>query len=264
MNGRLAASLLAASLAGSRAAAAHDFWIEPSSFHPAVGSRLSVGLRVGEHFEGDPVPRADSRIVKFIVASSSGERPIGGLPGTDPAGFLGIDAAGPAVIGYRSSRSPITLEPEKFEKYLADEGLDGVLARRAEMGAKEKPGREVYSRCAKALIAAGGERGSGFDRVLGFTLEIVPLDDPSRLRRGAMRLRVLYEGRPLSGALVKAISAEEKGKTLSTRSDAKGGVSFALSRRGIWLIKAVHMIPAPAETDADWESLWASLTFEVP
>jgi hypothetical protein len=30
----------------------------------------------------------------------------------------------------------------------------------------------------------------------------------------------------------------------------------------MWLIKAVHMIPAPAGTNAEWQSYWASLTFE--
>jgi hypothetical protein len=30
----------------------------------------------------------------------------------------------------------------------------------------------------------------------------------------------------------------------------------------MWMIKAVHMVPAPAGTGADWESVWASLTFE--
>ena len=36
------------------------------------------------------------------------------------------------------------------------------------------------------------------------------------------------------------------------------------TRAGVWLVKAVHMAPAPAESGAEWESLWASLTFEVP
>jgi len=31
----------------------------------------------------------------------------------------------------------------------------------------------------------------------------------------------------------------------------------------MWMIKAVHMIPAPAGIDADWSSFWASLTFEI-
>ena len=40
--------------------------------------------------------------------------------------------------------------------------------------------------------------------------------------------------------------------------------TFDLTPPGVWLVKAVHMVPAPAASGADWESLWASLTFEVP
>jgi hypothetical protein len=29
----------------------------------------------------------------------------------------------------------------------------------------------------------------------------------------------------------------------------------------MWLIKSVHMIPAPAGSGAEWASFWASLTF---
>jgi hypothetical protein len=32
----------------------------------------------------------------------------------------------------------------------------------------------------------------------------------------------------------------------------------------MWLVKAVHMIEAPAGSNADWLSYWASLTFEMP
>jgi hypothetical protein len=32
---------------------------------------------------------------------------------------------------------------------------------------------------------------------------------------------------------------------------------------GVWLVKAVHMIPAKPGTNADWESYWASLTFDL-
>jgi len=40
-------------------------------------------------------------------------------------------------------------------------------------------------------------------------------------------------------------------------------VRFRLRPGGMWLIKAVHMIPAPAGTSAEWASFWASLTFEL-
>jgi hypothetical protein len=42
-------------------------------------------------------------------------------------------------------------------------------------------------------------------------------------------------------------------------------VQLPLSEAGIWLIKAVHMIEMPPDNKvAQWESFWASLTFELP
>jgi uncharacterized GH25 family protein len=252
-------------LANVAALRAHDFWIEPSSFHPAAGSELSVSLRVGEHFRGDPVPRDDARIVRFVLSSPGGETPIAGLPATDPAGFVRISSPGFAVIGYRSNRTPILIEAEKFEKYLGDEGLDAVLEARAARGERGKPGKEVYSRSVKSLVAAGGSGQAGFDRVLGLTLELVADSNPLKTRPGGkMPFRILYEGKPLAGALVKAIALEDPDNTLAARSDRSGRVTFVLPRKGVWLVKAVHMVTAPPETRADWESLWASLTFEIP
>ena len=50
---------------------------------------------------------------------------------------------------------------------------------------------------------------------------------------------------------------------VSARSDSDGRVRLRLSGAGMWLIKAVHMVPAPQGSGADWSSDWASLTFEV-
>ena len=51
---------------------------------------------------------------------------------------------------------------------------------------------------------------------------------------------------------------------VTARTDAQGRARLRLDRPGVWLVKAVHMIPAPAGAGADWESFWASLTFERP
>ena len=60
------------------------------------------------------------------------------------------------------------------------------------------------------------------------------------------------------------MNRDEPDKHLSVRTDKAGRVSFTLPRGGVWLVKAAHMVPAPAESGADWESLWASLTLETP
>jgi uncharacterized GH25 family protein len=260
-NRPLAAVVLFATL-GVRAALAHDFWIEPSTFRPAVPSQLNVALRVGQDFRGDPVPRDDRKIDRFVLAGPAGELVIPGLPGTDPAGFARIEHPGLAVIGYRSRRTSIELEAEKFEKYLAEEGLERVSKARAERGETGKPGKEVYSRCAKSLVLAGGGPTSGFDRPLGFTLELVP--EKLAEKPGDLPVRLLYDGRPLEGALVIAMNRDEPEKKISARTGHDGRVRLRLSRAGAWLVKAVHMVPAPKDTGADWESLWASLTFEIP
>jgi uncharacterized GH25 family protein len=100
--------------------------------------------------------------------------------------------------------------------------------------------------------------------VLGFTLELIPERSPYALGVGdALPVVLRYEGKPLAGVLVMALHGS--GETLaSIRSDAAGRARVPLSRGGAWLVKAVHMVPAPAGTDADWESIWASLTFELP
>ncbi len=250
------------------ALSAHDFWIEPSTFRPAAHQDFTVALRVGEHFQGEPVPRDDRRIKRFFLVSALGEAPLPGLPGNDPAGFARVETPGLAVIGYRSDRSPVTLEAEKFEKYLAEQGLDQVLKEREKRGERQKPGREVFSRSVKSIVFAG-PRGREYDRHLGLTLELQLGSDPASWREEAgvgspMKFRLTYEDKPLAGALVKAISRDDPGKTLTARSGRDGSVTLRLPRRGVWLVETVHMVPAPKGVDADWESIWTSVTFEIP
>ena len=73
-----------------------------------------------------------------------------------------------------------------------------------------------------------------------------------------------YEGKPRAGALVIAVNERQPAHRLSARTDSEGRVTFTLPDGGIWLIKAVHMIPAAPGTKADWQSFWASSTFDLP
>jgi uncharacterized GH25 family protein len=247
-------------------AAAHDFWIEPSTFRPAPGEDFTVGLRVGEHFRGEPVPRDDRRIKRFFLVTGAGESKVPGLPGSDPAGFAKADSPGLIAIGYRSDRSPVTLEPAKFEKYLTDEGLEAIIAERARLGESDRPGREVFSRSVKSLVIAG-PRAKDYDRRLGLDFEILLRSDPAAWRPDAkapLRFELVWEGKPVAGALVKAICRDDPDRALTARSGRGGDVSLALPRKGVWLVEAVRMARAPKDVDADWESVWTSVTFEIP
>jgi uncharacterized GH25 family protein len=247
---------------------AHNFWIETSTFTPAPGQRLSVRLRVGQELQGDPVPRDPSLMKRFVAVGPAGETPVPGVPNTEPAGFEAFQVPGLYTIVYDSTRFPVALDAVKFETYLKEEGLDTITAARARQGKSATAAKEVFSRCAKALLAVGtgteGATGAGFDRVFGQRLELVAEKNPYTLNGGGnLPVRLTYEGKPLAGALVMALQRGRPDK-IEARTDSKGRVTLKLDRPGFWLIKAVHMIPAPADAGADWESFWASLTFALP
>jgi uncharacterized GH25 family protein len=259
------ALVFCAALLAARSVAAHDMWIEPSLFTPAAGARVAVRLRVGQHFEGDPLPRDPARILRFTAITAAGEAPIPGVPGTDPAGLLVAAAPGTTELVYRSGRDSVELEAARFETYLAEEGLEKISALRAQRHESGSGVKELYSRCAKSLLAVGGAATAGFDRVVGMPLELVPERNPYSLAAGAtLPLRLLFDGKPLAGAQVAALQRGRVAEQVVARTDAQGRVRLPLARPGLWLIKAVQMRPAPSGSGAQWESFWASLTFELP
>ncbi|MEA2338623.1 MAG: hypothetical protein QOE82_2630 [Thermoanaerobaculia bacterium] len=244
-------------------ASAHDFWIEPSTFHPAVGDRVTAALRVGQKLAGDPLPNIPPLIDRFVVRSAAGERAVVGRGGADPAGIAFIAEGGEHWIGYQSNAYPVALEAAKFEDYLRDEGLERIVDQRKKSGQSAAPGRERFFRCAKALLDTPG--APAFDVPLGFTLELVPRTNPYALHAaGDLPLSLTFRGKPIANVLVVAMSKDDPDKAVRAHTDAKGRVTLRLAHPGFWLIKAVHMDAAPADVGVDWESWWASITFELP
>jgi hypothetical protein len=258
---RFAITLFVASIA--LAASAHDFWIEPSTFHPAVGDRVTVALRVGQKLAGDPLPNIPPLIDRFLIRGSSAERPVVGRAGADPAGVAFVAEGGLHWIGYQSNPYPVALEGPKFEDYLRDEGLEWIIDARKRNGQSAAPGRERFYRCAKALLETPGD--AVLDAPLGFTLELVPRKNPYAIKTaGELPLALTFRGKPIANVMVVAMSKDDPAKAVRARTDAKGRVTLPLAHAGFWLIKAVHMEAAPADAGVDWESWWASITFELP
>jgi uncharacterized GH25 family protein len=244
---------------------AHDMWIEPTSYRPQIGRSMGLRLRVGQDFLGDPLPRDPALIEKFVVLDGTGEKPVVGRDGADPAGLLRPNGPGLMLVGYFSKPSPVVLTSQKFNQYLSEEGLEEIAAMRARRGETNAEAHELFVRCAKTLLLTGPAAASQHDRVLGFPLEIVAERNPYLLRPGGrLPLRLLYRDRPIAGVLVVALNQRERTARVAARSDRAGRVQLALAQAGPWLIKAVHMIPASSGATHEWDSFWASLTFELP
>lgn len=255
-------------LASSSTVLAHELWIEPSRFQPAPGELVQLKLLVGERLAGEAVPRNDAWIDRFEAVRGGASSRVVGVDGSDPAGLIRPDGPGLTVVVYASRPSYVEVDAPKFEAYLRAEGLEAPRAARARTRSGATAGRERFSRCAKALLAVGSAtRRPPHDvaATVGLTLEIVAESDPYALQPGDnLTVRLLYLGRPLAGALVKATDHERPDEPVAVRTDARGRATLALSRAGTWLIHAVHMVPAKGDARADWESFWASLTFELP
>ena len=246
---------------------AHEFWIEPQDFSIAADARIKADLRVGQDFKGDAFPFIPSRFASFRLNDRLGETDVEGVTGDLPALNLAPRTEGLAIFTYVSSGDRIRFrEWEKFAFYLDLEGLDSIPARHDARGLPRDDITEIYTRCAKTLVAVG-DASADADRATGMRLELVAGDNPATLATGAqMNFTLLWEGKPLADTQVALFRKGEDGdagtRTL-TRTDASGRAGFTIPASGTYMAAGVHMIEAPADRNADWQSYWASLTFGV-
>jgi hypothetical protein len=251
-----------ASTLTSRPALAHDFWIEPSTYRPAPGQRVTLRHRVGSSFLGDAVPRDESLLVRFVTAGGDGVQPVPGVHGLDPAGIAQAPAAGTLVVAYESRGSVTEMTPEKLAQYVEEEQIADQLPARWETTWRRRPlVRDRLSRAVKTLLVVRNGDSGGYDRVVGLPLELVPLADPAKLLPGGtLPVTLLWQGKPAPGIHVIALSRVDPRQPIVARTDAAGGARLVLPRGGEWLLKAVKILPAGGP-DADFASVWTSLTF---
>ncbi len=84
-----------------------------------------------------------------------------------------------------------------------------------------------------------------------------------------MAIAVVWRNQVLKNAIVqlwhrfKTPEGKDSVIKLRMRSDSLGNVYPRIPRAGAWLAGSVKMIPHTATKQADYESYWASLTFEI-
>lgn len=159
--------------------------------------------------------------------------------------------------------SYIKLEPQKFEDYLREDGMEYISAERAKAGETAKQGRERYSRFIRSLLQVGDKRDDTYKKPVGLKLEIMPLENPYAKRVGdELKFQVIFDGKPLADRTVFADNRASKTQKMTT--DKNGRVTIKIDRSGLWLVRLVTMRRCAAECgEADWESFWGAITFGV-
>ena len=246
---------------------AHEFWIEPQDFSSTPGTEIQADLRVGQDFKGDAFPFIPSRFSAFTSHDRLGESDVDGTTGDLPALQFTPRSEGLNIFTYVSAGERIHFRDwDKFAAYLDLEGLTAIPARHDARGLPRDDIRELYTRCAKTLVSVGDDT-TGQDRATGMRLELVAGTNPLALTPSAdMSFTLLWEGKPLPDTQVALFSkgdAPETGTRTLTRTDENGQARFIIPAPGHYMAASVHMIEAPADRNADWQSYWASLTFGV-
>jgi hypothetical protein len=223
---------------------------------------------VGEQFTGERVAFIRTVVARLRGHSLAGVVDLTGLVPVQTVGEIAFRpaTAGTHLIAMDSHPSLVTLPADKFHAYLHEEGLDDIVQARQAAGAAAQDGRERFRRNVKALVQVGPRHDASYAARTAQRLEIVPLRHPGQMRAGdTLPLQVLFDGRPLAGRLVKLWHKRgARTELLRATTDAQGKVAFAPSWPGAWMASVVQMVPAKDTPEADWDSFWGNLTFEIP
>jgi uncharacterized GH25 family protein len=250
-------------------AAAHDLFLKPMRFFVPENAEVRVRLLNGT-FTRSENSIARHRLADVRVVMPTGQATIDtaewSASGDTSTFHVHTRGAGTYVLGVSTRPNVIALSADDFNLYLREDGLPDVLAARQAQGELATPARERYHKHVKAIIQVGQARSGHYATVLGYPAELVPLENPYAQRVGSsLRVRALVDGEPALNQFIVYGGVGANGvafESRNTRSDAQGVATIPLYAAGEWFVKFIHMARVPRDS-VDYESKWASLTFEV-
>lgn len=260
-------------IAAAFAANAHEMFLKPSEHYAAPNSRTSVALFNGT-FDKSENPITRDRMGNVTVMSGGKiTRPTDAQWRDDKVtSYLDVALGGPGtyVVGVSTKPKIIELPADDFEAYLRHDGIEDVLKARQAVKGPRTPVRERYSKHVRAVVQVGPLQTNDASRPLGYPAEILLTKNPASLKAGdTLNFRALLKGKPMTGQLVYASFEGFHGHSadgghinaVKLRTDANGTGSFKVSRAGRWYITLINMQKTIG--DADYESNWATVTFQV-
>ncbi len=281
---------------------AHEFWLQPRKFLYRTGETVSIKFLVGENFEGENWSGNRQNIQELHLYYNGVEDELEECIADSTTGDslnLQFFDEGTAMITFNSSNKFIELDPEKFQAYLEEDGLQNVIEFRKEHRETDSAGREYYQRSVKTILQVGSVKDETYEKETSLPIDIIPLNHPYLLKKNEeLTIRILFNKEPLSRAVVKVWhKLKNKTEKKEYTTDQNGNFSFPVSISGQWMISTVKMIriqdnekaarpdnlklkdtlqqkdtlplqdttitknPLSLRDSADWQSYWGSLTW---
>lgn len=246
---------------------AHEYVMLAYKYKVQKGDTLEVHLFVADGFNIQlERPLQKEAIQKFELISKNGTTDLllHQADQTLPIVNTKVDFDGLGLIHMERDYARISLATKKFKEYIKEDHLENISVGN---DAATKMQRERYTRYLKILVQSGKDTTSDlYKKTIGQNFEIVLLQNPYLLHKGnVLQAKILFMGKPLVNKIITARNriGNENTMVATSRTDAKGICTFKLLRKGEWFIHATHMIPCLDKTDSDWESFWASYSFEI-
>ncbi|QLG46374.1 DUF4198 domain-containing protein [Costertonia aggregata] len=174
---------------------------------------------------------------------------------------------GSYVAGISTLPRMLEMTASDFNAYLDHEGLANTLADRKKDGSIEKGAKEKYSKHVKSLLQVGDQRTDHYMAQLNYPIEFIPLNNPFAMKVGdSISFQLLSSGKPLANQTVH-YSTSVPGKDAhenesSTQTNEEGVLTISPDKAGKWYVATIHMVKS-TEKGVDYESNWATLTFEI-
>ncbi|MEM0900545.1 MAG: DUF4198 domain-containing protein [Pseudomonadota bacterium] len=251
---------------------AHEMWLQPQNFQIAADEMIDVDIIVGEDFAGTSYGFSPNNFRRLEVSKDGDRKDVGSEVGAKPAVSEVPFGPGLHVVTYQSANLVTSYSTvERFGRFLESKGLGEFTAKHEALNLEPGRFREVYSRYAKSLIAVDG--GEGQDNSQNLTVEFTALANPytDDLKDG-LNFSLTKFGEPWSDqqvlVLEKPTGADAASRSLKIKTDGDGQLTIDVKPGHTYLLDVVH-IRRPSEElaaslNAVWETLWASITFEVP
>jgi Domain of unknown function (DUF4198) len=248
---------------------AHDFWLQPARFIMAAPGAVPMLIYVGHGAARERWAMGIDRVIQFKSSGPDGlidRKSNLTLKGPQVDAVVPLEKPGSYIMAFQSRATTSDLPFLRFNDYVTTEGLTPIAANRERTGTQKNNGRELYSRRAKAIVQVGPVDAAGAVRAttpIGLSLEIVPERHPLLLKPGEkLPVRVLFNRRPLAGALVKLTDLNADTVAIATaRTDTSGRVSFVIPHKGSWQFNIVWAEVISGNPAADYVTTFSSLTF---
>ncbi len=239
---------------------AHDLWVHASDFKPKynkIGTSTILYAGYGHRF---PVENAYTKENSFTLHYPDNKKKV--IKGKLLAKQMILKEKGNYIVTGKTKPSIWSnFENSKGEKVWRQESKNNLK-------------NVIYSKkvhkYAKGILTIGETNNKNYSKVLGETLEFIPLENPNNIKslEKELNVKVLFKGNPLSNVDVYGAYAGFSNKgdlKLLGKTNINGIVKITPEHPGYWILKVEHTEPTLKEfqNNYDDEAYVATLTFQV-